>query len=286
MMAKFNNQAALTYNNQTTLSNIVTGNLVEIIAISKDAVNRDYAPGETVTYVVNLTNAGPASYTDLTVNDDMGLYFFGMRPLVPLDYVEGTVQLYVDGVRQDAPAVTAGPPMVITGINLPAGSNAQLIYQAEVNRYAPLGVPVTSITNRVRVTGNGLNDVIEARATIPMNVKPQLSIIKAIDHADVRPEEPVTYTFTVQNSGASEANAGENIVVSDRFMPALNITRVELNDEELTEGADYNYNRMAGLFTTNPGRITVPAATFIQDMQTGAYTTMPGTAILKVTGVI
>lgn len=285
-MAKFNNQAALTYNKQTTLSNIVTGDLVEIITVSKDAVNREYAPGEKVTYVVNLTNAGPASYTELTLTDDMGLYFFGMRPLVPLDYVEGTAQLYVDGVRQDDPAVTAGPPMVISGINLPAGSNAQLIYQAEVNRYAPLGVPVTAITNRVRITGNGLNDMIEARATIPLNVKPHLSIIKALDHAEVRPEEPLTYTFTIQNTGTSEANAAENIVVSDRFIPALNITRVELDGKELTEGTDYTYIRMTGMFTTNPGRITVPAATYIQDVKDGAYTTMPGTAILTVTGAI
>ena len=48
----------------------------------------------------------------------------------------------------------------------------------------------------------------------------------------------------------------------------------------------YNYNEATGLFTTVPGQILVPAATYVQDPVTGAYTATPGIATLVVTGTI
>jgi hypothetical protein len=48
----------------------------------------------------------------------------------------------------------------------------------------------------------------------------------------------------------------------------------------------YNYDEATGLFTTVPGQILVPAATYAQDPVTGAYTATPGIATLIVTGII
>ena len=53
-----------------------------------------------------------------------------------------------------------------------------------------------------------------------------------------------------------------------------------------TQGAQYNYNEATGLFTTVPGQILVPAATYTQDPTTGAYAVTPGTVTLTVTGTI
>jgi hypothetical protein len=53
-----------------------------------------------------------------------------------------------------------------------------------------------------------------------------------------------------------------------------------------TQGVQYNYNEATGLFTTVPGQILVPAATYAQDPVTGAYTATPGIATLIVTGII
>jgi len=61
---------------------------------------------------------------------------------------------------------------------------------------------------------------------------------------------------------------------------------VTFNGTTLTEGTDYNYNETTGLFTTVPGRVTVPAATYTRNPDTGEFVLTPGIATLVVTGTI
>jgi uncharacterized repeat protein (TIGR01451 family) len=70
-MATFFNQATLTYNNTIINSNITTGELEEVLSITKTAVLDTYTPGDEVTYVINIRNTGTLSYNDLTVTDDL-----------------------------------------------------------------------------------------------------------------------------------------------------------------------------------------------------------------------
>lgn len=56
-MAQFTNQAQLSYNNETVTSNVVVGQLQEVLSATKTAVNGSYRTGETVTYAVNLINS-------------------------------------------------------------------------------------------------------------------------------------------------------------------------------------------------------------------------------------
>ena len=118
-MATFFNQATLTYNNNVTSSNVVTGEFLEVLSVTKTAVPDVYAPGDAVTYVVSIVNAGPAAYNGLTVTDDLGAYSIGDTSAVPLTYNEDTVRYYVNGVLQAAPAVTAGTGLVFEGISVP-----------------------------------------------------------------------------------------------------------------------------------------------------------------------
>ena len=75
-------------------------------------------------------------------------------------------------------------------------------------------------------------------------------------------------------------------MVSDTFDPILSGITVTLNGEALTEGVDYTYNEATGLFATTQSRITVPAATYTQDPATGNWITVPGVAVLVVTGTV
>jgi len=88
-MATFFNQATLTYNNTTTLSNVVSGEIVGVLSAEKTAVSPDYAVGEDIAYVISLINNGSVPYTNLTVTDDLGTYESGGLTLTPLTYVEG-----------------------------------------------------------------------------------------------------------------------------------------------------------------------------------------------------
>ena len=138
MPTSFQNMATLTYTGGTVNSNIVTGELREVLTAAKTAVRENYEPGGTVTYVVSLTNSGVTPLTGLTISDNLGGYTFGGATLYPLAYVPGSVRYYVNGALQAAPAVNAGPPMTVTGITVPAGGSALVIYETEVTRYAPL----------------------------------------------------------------------------------------------------------------------------------------------------
>ena len=284
-MATFYNQAILSYNNSVTNSNIVTGELLEVLTAAKNAVQGSYRAGDDVTYVISIVNSGAIAYTGLTVTDDLGTNAFGERNVTPLAYSDGSVKYYINGVLQAAPTVTAGPPLVFTGINVPANGSALIVYTARVNEYAPLATGGT-VTNTATVSGGGLLAPVTATATLPVETAPQLTVTKSVNPTSVVENGELTYTFVIQNLGNTEARAGDNAVLTDKFDPVLNITSVTYNGTAWTSPTQYTYDASTGAFATVAGAITVPAATYTQNPDTGAYSVTPGTGTLTVTGTV
>ena len=70
-MAIFSNQATLTYNGSTTNSNIAYGEILDVLAVTKTAIEGAYTPDGLVTYVVTLRNTGSTPLTGLTATDDL-----------------------------------------------------------------------------------------------------------------------------------------------------------------------------------------------------------------------
>ena len=284
-MAIFSNQATLTYNGSSTNSNVVYGEILDVLVATKTAVEGTYTPGQIVTYVVTLRNTGTGVLTGLTVTDDLGGYVFNGTTVYPLTYVAGSAALFTNGVPQAAPAVTAGPPLVFTGISVPAGGDAVLVYQAQANTFAD-PAPGGTVVNTVTVTGDGLNAPVTATETVDAAVDAALTISKSVTPAQVVDNDRITYTFVIQNSGNQPVVATDNASVSDTFDPILTALSVTFDGAVWTQGVQYNYNEATGLFTTVPGQILVPAATYVQDPVTGAYTATPGIATLVVTGTV
>ena len=278
-MAIFTNQATLTYTGGSANSNIAVGEILEVLSADKTAVSGTYQVGELVTYVITIRNTGSAAFTNLTVTDDLG---GGAN--APLTYQDGTVLYFVNGVLQAAPAVTPGAPLVFSGITVPAGGDAVIVYQAQVNAFAP-PLSGSTITNTVTITGGGLTAPVTATETVTVAVGPAISITKTITPAQVADNGRVTYTFLIQNSGNEALVATDDAVITDTFDPILTDLVVTLNGAPLALGTGYTYDETTGQFATVPGVITVPAATFTQD-PTGAYTAAPGLTTLIVTGTI
>ena len=283
-MATFTNQATLTYNGVTTNSNIATGELVEVLAVTKTALQDNYSANSTVTFVVNLTNSGNTAQSDLTVTDNLGGYVYDAQTVYPLTYTPDSVRLFVNGVLQAAPAVQAGPPMTVTGLTIPAGGNATLIYQTTANSFAPPEVG-ENVVNRVDVSGLGRNAVTSAVATVAASDTPELTIGKSITPTTVTENSPITYTFTVSNYGSAPATVGDNAAVTDTFNPVLRDLAVAFNGVAWAAGTNYNYNAGTGEFATVPGQITVPAATYTRAAD-GSWSITPGVSTLTVTGTI
>ena len=286
-MATFYNQATLSFAGRVTNSNVTEGELVSGLTLTKTAVSTDYGPGDGIVYALTLVNADTVAKNNITLTDNLGVYTLAgsTTEFVPLDYVDGSVLYYQNGVLQPAPAVEAGPPLVISGIDVPASGNVIILYEARANSFAPLSAG-SSIFNTVTAVGEFLCEDLSANAQIPTRDEPILSIAKAVCPGTITCGDEVTYTFIIQNTGNTEVGATDDLIVSDTFNPALTNITVTLNGEELDEGTQYTYNEQTGEFTTIGGAIPVPAATFTRDPASGVVTTTPGVAVITVTGII
>ena len=284
-MAIFRNQATLSYGGNVTTSNVVTGELQQAVSVTKYAVRDTYTQDEVLTYVISLVNTGTTPLTDLTVIDDLGAYTAGGTTLVPLDYVAGSVNYYVDGVIQAPPTVISTNPLTFEGINVPAGGNTFLVYEVRVNEFAP-PVQGGTVTNTVVVTGTGLPASIQASETVTAASEAFLTIGKSLSPTTVSDGDRLTYTFVIQNFGNTPVVATDNATVTDTFDPILSALTVTYNGALWTEGVEYTYDEATGVFSTVPSAILVPAATYTQDPVTGAWSVIPGVSTLVVVGTV
>lgn len=283
-MATFTNQATLRYNGNVVNSNITTGELLEVLSATKTAVIDTYNQGSDITYVINIVNSGTVTFTGISVTDNLGAYAFGTGTLVPLDYVDGSAQYYLNGVLQPAPVVTAGPPLVISGITVPANGVATIIYVARANQYAPLDLEGV-ITNTAIINGGGVTEIVVNETVTPENGA-RLTITKSMCPTTITENGRLTYTFVIQNIGNLPAVVTDNVAITDTFNPILSGLTVTFNDTVWTENVNYTYAETTGVFETVPGQITVPAAIYTQDPATGEWIVEPGVSVLTVTGTV
>ena len=284
-MASFTNQAILSYSGGRVASNVVTGQLVSPLTVTKTAVVDSYSANDSVTYVVSIVNAGSTCFDNLTLSDDLGAYAAAGQTVYPLQYVEGSAAWFMNGTRQSDPTAAGGPPLVITGVSVPAGGNAIVMYEAETTAAAPLAAG-SEITNTVTVTGNGIGTPLTAEAVITVTDSAELSISKALSPATVEENGQLTYTFVIRNSGNAEAGAGANLVITDTFDPILKNLAVTVNGAPMTKTTGYTYDETTGAFATVAGQITVPVAAFAQSTQTGEWQVVPGETTVTVTGTV
>lgn len=283
-MARFTNFATISYNGITRDSNTVTGELIETLTAAKNVLPNSYAANGRLTYVLSLVNSGTSALTALSIEDDLGGYTYNGMTVYPLAYTAGSLRYYINGVLQTSPTVGTTPPLTIGGINVPAGGNAVLIYEARVTEYAPLGTEA-EITNTATVSGGGLANALTAAATIGAEPRTDLAISKSLCPTSVSENGQLTYTFVIENFGSVAADATAGVVLSDTFSPRLDPITVTFDDTAWVAGTNYTYDATGGVFSTVAGQITVPAASFTQN-EDGTWTTTPGTATLIISGTV
>lgn len=282
-MATFTNQATLSYNGNTVNSNIVSGNIIEVLSVTKTALRDEYTANGSVTYIVSLTNSGSAPFTGITVTDNLGAYVPDTATLIPLSYIADSVAYYQNGVLQSGLTLVSEQPLSFSGITVPANGNAMLIYEAKANEFAPLSAQST-ITNEVSVTAPSISTPLTAQASVTVSEEPILSISKGLSPTTVTANSEITYTFILQNSGNTAALAADNIVIADTFDPILSNISVAVNGTTLPV-ASYTYNETTGEFSTTAGAISVSAATYGRTTD-GRVTVTPGVTTVTITGTI
>ena len=278
-MAIFYNQATLIHNGQITNSNTTSADIQNALAITKTAIIGEYSENGNLAYILTITNNRLTPVTNATLTDDLGAYVYGAGSLTPLEYVTDSLLYFVDGAPSlGASASVVGNILEISGINVPAGSNAQLIYTVQTNEFAPLEIG-SQITNTAAL------GELTATETVSVKEESRLTITKCVNPDSVSATGELTYTFILQNTGNAPAVATDDIRIVDTFDPALNITDVIFNADVWVEDTNYTYDQLSGEFATLAGQITVPAATFARS-ETGAIITTPGVSILTVRGTV
>lgn len=283
-MATFYNQATLSYNGNIKSSNITTGEIVEVLSAVKEAVSDSYSSDNDIVYVISIVNKGNTAYNGIKITDNLGSY----KPsetspaVVPLTYVPDSVTLYINGVKQATPNVIETSPLTVENISIPANGNAVLIYSAKPNQFAPLGVN-GSITNNAVISGNNFADITVSETVTARN-SADLSISKSLTPTEIEENGAVTYTFVIQNFGNTASSVNDDVVFRDVFSPVLTSLTATFNGVLWTEGRNYTYDSTTGEFVTIADQVTVPSATFTQDMQTGVWTVQPGISTLVIKG--
>ena len=282
------NQATLNYRYGgetavTTVSNIASTVLDNLVEISKTALNPTYRMDDNITYIINVNNRGAAVDT-ITVRDNLGTYTEEAAQYTPLTY-GGVANLYINGVLSNNLTVTTdanGVAFVITGI--PAGSNAQIIYQGRVNRFADMECG-GFITNTITAECDCLCNIeAEDSYTVAAECYADVGIFKSVCPNPIVCGEELTYVFDIYNYGNIDA---EDVVLTDTFDPALADITVLVDGVEVPAT---NYTYVGGLLTLpaegSGYTLTVPAATFARDEQTGEFLVNPGRLQITVKGTV
>lgn len=280
-MAIFNNTATLSYDNLIVNSNTTSGEILDSLTATKNVVGTDYTIGGSLTYIISITNSSTNDVSGISVEDNLGAYAFDAQTLYPLDYVTDSLKVYINGSLSTVPTVNDGPPLLISDIAIPAGGNVLLVYEVKVNSFAPR-TEGSVITNTAVI--NGCSEITTS-ADVTVTASPELTVSKTVSPETVFCGENVTYTIVIQNSGNTAVGALDDLVVSDIFNPVLSSLSVTLDGQILSEGIDYTYDEITGVFSTTEGGITVPAATYAQGTD-GTWIATPGVTVLKITGTV
>ena len=289
MAIQISNQARLTYtygdSNGTAASNIATTTLEGPLSARKRVLEDGYRADEALTYTLGIGNTGAAPLTNVTVTDDLGAYTpqDGTAQVQPLTYV-GPAELYLNGVfsTELTPVVTA-EGVTFSIPTVPADGTALILYRAAVNANAPLEAGST-VENTATVSAAGISEPITASASVDAADYADVQILKSMSPDPVTEGSVLTYTFTIYNYGNTTA---ENVILTDDFDPAPTNITVTVNGAAVP-ATDYSYVN-GELILPAAGsalELTVPAAAFARDPETGALLTDPGIVTVTVSGTI
>lgn len=228
-----------------------------------------FVPGEVLTYQIVVTNTGTGTLFNPVIVDDLGTSLDG----TPLSYVSGSASVFL---YNNAGTVVSTMPVAvataessatfnITG-SIPQGNFIVLTYETVVD--ASLDPTVVSILNQATFTGNegGVSGpTLTMTASEGIN-RETVTMVKSVSDTQVSPGNPLTYTLTLTNIGATEVTINRlvdqlpaNFEIDDTI-----VVQIGANTVNYDINTDYTVTD-ANLLTIDPALesppLSIPAAT-------------------------
>ena len=269
----------------TRISNLAEVGLESAVIFTKTAVGSSYGGDGTVTYILSAQNTSASSITNITVKDDLGTFLVSETlEVTPLDFISPAV-LLINGRNSSGELTTdtsVPGEVTFTFPTLNAGATANIIYNARVNSFAPLEEGSVIVNNATFTSDSDCSDG-SASTTVTVSSAADVTVTKQMCPNPVLCGDTLTYTIRVYNYGNIPA---EDLVLTDTFNPAPDSITVTQNGT-LLPATSYTY--IDGTLTLPPAEatpLTLPAATFSRDTETGEVIVTPGMIEFVITGVI
>ncbi|MDO5558613.1 MAG: hypothetical protein Q4F95_03345 [Oscillospiraceae bacterium] len=277
-------KAVLTYDSSTVYSNEELFSISETLSLDVYTQVTKYKTGDMITYIIFIKNSDPTTdIYDLRVSSNMGAYSFSDTTLKPLVWDNKKIRIYTSYGRYHIFDVRENP-FTISPLNLLADSTMKILYHTFVNHYAPLA-PDAQIENIFTLSDKD-NNVLDTESNIiTCDTSTNLKIYQNMDDYTILPEKQMKFYFTIVNSGAA-ADRNANVVFKDYFPPDFNIIYVKFNNTDWSNYYHYHYNKSSGFFITADSQITVDAAEYKQDPDTGIWTIAPQKSTLEICGYL
>ncbi|MBQ7579014.1 MAG: DUF11 domain-containing protein [Clostridia bacterium] len=283
-MAIISNQGSIAYSfsgsttRETAQSNVANINLAEEfnLVIDKFAVNENFLPGENITYQLAISNTGTGILYNVTLADDLGTNDY-------LTFAPGSAYLITEEERISISPDTTDPLTFILPSPLTSGETAYLTYIATVSE--SISPSVTSITNTIYGTANGgsatgVEVSANASATITAKEFANVMVTKSASENDVNVGESFSYTFTLTNSGNTDAN---DVSLTDALPENFVITSItSTTDDVVTNWTTSDYS-----LDTSTNTLSLPSETTAQELIVPASTDgTVGETTITITGYI
>jgi len=178
-----------------------------LLTISKAADDTLLIQGDTVTYLLEITNSGGAASSNIAVSDTLPIetYFTYVSASCSIDTTE-------------APSTTTtncsevGGVLTATADTLGVGETLRIAFQMTVGAGAPAGL--TQEDNFATASDDDSPPTSSNVVTVTISTNPNLQLTKSSSPAagPLDPGESVTYTMVVSNAGAATAT---DVLVTD-----------------------------------------------------------------------
>lgn len=242
-------------------------------------LNKTYVKNSKLTYVINLYNNGKKTISNININDDLGKFNLNGKIIYPLNYINNSIKVFINGVANTNNKVNYDKELTISNITLNDKEVATILYQTEINEYAPLNAN-DFIKINIEIDYLGINKKNKLTEVIKCENYQDIEVVKNIISENSNDSYNVTYI--ILNYGNKEVEKEDQTNLSDIFNPIIKGIKVELNDLILTPN-NYLYNQINGSFSINKGVISVPKASYIVDDK-GKVKINPGKTIIKIIG--